>query len=74
MRDVTRSEHARLLEVVGTGQCLVFSGGKVYGGTWKKPDRNSPTRYYYPDGSEIRLYPGQTWIHLIPEDIPLTVG
>ncbi len=73
VKDVTGSDTPNL-EVVGTGSCLVFSGGKVYGGTWKKPDRSSPTRYCFPDGSEIRLFPGQTWLHLIPRDISVTVN
>jgi len=57
------------LGVVGSGKCLVFSGGKVYTGTWEKADRGSPTRFKDPLGNPIRLRPGQTWIHLVTEDI-----
>ncbi len=57
------------LQVIGSGKCLVFVGGRVYHGTWKKPNRNSPTRFVDERGRDIPLHPGQTWIHLVTEDI-----
>lgn len=66
--DVTGSE-TPLSQVIGSGKCLVFVGGKVYHGTWKKPNRNSPTQFLDENGRPIPLHPGQTWIHLVTEDI-----
>ena len=60
-------------KVVGTGTFLAFSGGEVFAGNWKKPTRNDPTRYYLFSGKELVLYPGQTWVHLIPTSIPVTI-
>lgn len=57
------------LRVIGSGKCLVFVGGKVFHGTWQKPNRNSPTRFLDENGRDIPLHPGQTWIHLVTEDI-----
>ncbi|MDI7250983.1 MAG: DUF3048 C-terminal domain-containing protein, partial [Actinomycetota bacterium] len=66
--DVTGAETPNL-QVIGSGKCLVFVGGRVYHGTWKKPNRNSPTRFLDENGRDIPLHPGQTWIHLVTEDI-----
>lgn len=68
IRDVTGAE-TPISRVIGSGKCLVFTGGKVYHGTWRKPNRSSPTVYLDENGDPIPLHPGQTWIHLITEDI-----
>lgn len=70
-RDATGAETPNL-QVVGSGKCLVFSGGKVYTGTWEKADRGSPTLFKDLLGNPIKLRPGQTWIHLVTEDIAVT--
>ncbi|MEW6554817.1 MAG: DUF3048 domain-containing protein [Actinomycetota bacterium] len=59
-------------QVTGSGQCLVFSGGKVYHATWKKGSRSVPTTFTDENGNPVPLHPGQTWIHLLSEDIPVT--
>lgn len=68
IRDVTGAE-TPISQVIGSGKCLVFTGGRVYRGTWNKPNRSSPTRYLDDNGEDIPLRPGQTWIHLVTEDI-----
>ncbi len=68
IRDVTGAE-TPISQVIGSGKCLVFTGGRVYHGTWNKPNRSSPTRYLNESGKDIPLHPGQTWIHLVTEDI-----
>jgi len=71
IRDVTGAE-TPISQVIGSGRALVFNGGKVYHATWQKPNRTSPTRFVDENGDDIPLHPGQTWIHLIPEDIKVT--
>ncbi len=39
------------------------TGGKAVTVTWKKED--GVTRYYGPDGEEIRLNPGKTWVCIL---------
>lgn len=39
------------------------TGGKAVPITWKKED--GVTRYYGPDGQEIRLNPGKTWVCIL---------
>ncbi|MBC7229785.1 MAG: DUF3048 domain-containing protein [Actinobacteria bacterium] len=55
--------------VTGSGKCLVFTDGKAYHATWRKNNRNSPTVYVDENGDPVPLAPGQTWIHLINEEI-----
>lgn len=71
IRDVTGSETPNM-QVIGSGKCLVFSGGVVRHGTWKKANRSSPTLFLDEKGDVIPLRPGQTWIHLVTEDIGAT--
>ncbi len=71
IRDVTGSETPNM-QVIGSGKCLVFSGGEVHHGTWKKANRSSPTLFLDEKGNLIPLRPGQTWIHLVTEDIGAT--
>jgi hypothetical protein len=58
--------------VIGSGNCLVFTGGNVYHGTWKKASRSVPTQFVDENGNPIELNAGQTWIHLVTEDIGAT--
>ncbi|NPV59148.1 MAG: DUF3048 domain-containing protein [Actinobacteria bacterium] len=58
--------------VTGSGKCLVFTGGKVYHATWRKDNRNSPTVFVDENGNPVPLNAGQTWIHLINEEIAVT--
>lgn len=71
IRDVTGSETPNM-QVIGNGKCLVFTGGEVHHGTWKKANRSSPTLFLDERGNLIPLRPGQTWIHLVTEDIGAT--
>lgn len=71
LRDVTGAP-VPVSQVTGSGKCLVFTGGKVYHATWRKGSRNVPTTFIDENGNPVPLRPGQTWIHLISEDIPVT--
>jgi len=71
VKDVLGAESPNAM-VVGRGRCAVFTGGEVIVGTWVKNDRNQATRYYDLLGREIGLNPGQTWIHLVPNELKTT--
>ena len=49
---------------VGSGKMLVFTDGRVIGGTWSRPTADKPTTYTATDGSPILLTPGRTWVAL----------
>ncbi|HLZ38696.1 MAG TPA: DUF3048 domain-containing protein [Mycobacteriales bacterium] len=54
-------------QVIGTGALSVYRDGRRFDGTWSRPRLDSTTRYLGPDGRDIPLAPGQTWILLAPE-------
>jgi hypothetical protein len=54
-------------QVVGSGEAIVMSGGASVKGTWSRPNTNDVTKFLDAAGNPIKLRPGNTWIHLIPE-------
>ncbi len=71
LRDVRGAESPNS-QVIGSGKCLIFTWGKVIQGTWSKESRTAPTIFRDVMGNQIKLYPGQTWIHLVPQNIKVT--
>jgi hypothetical protein len=57
---------------VGSGEALVFSGGRVIEGTWEREDATDPFTLLDGDGGEIVLAPGRLWMALVPNDEPVT--
>lgn len=46
----------------GTGECYVFTNGKVIKGTWEKASDSDADHLYDQDGNEIVLNQGKTWV------------
>lgn len=59
-----RDDHDYLaFGVHGEGQAIVFTGGKVIKGTWKRYDGDfTPAHFFDENGEEIILNQGKTWI------------
>lgn len=53
------------IDTIGEGDVEVFYDGLVFGGTWKKEDRTSRTKFYNERGEEIKLKPGKIWIEVV---------
>jgi hypothetical protein len=51
--------------VVGQGACWVLRDGQVTG-IWRRPAIGQVMRLIGPDGQEIPIQPGRTWIELQP--------
>jgi Protein of unknown function (DUF3048) N-terminal domain/Protein of unknown function (DUF3048) C-terminal domain len=60
-------------ELTGTGNALVFTGGKEIKGTWSRPDKAKPAQLLTTSGAVIRLTPGQTWVELPDVSYSVTV-
>lgn len=52
--------------IVGQGEAVVATGGKVIAGTWSKASNDSPLQLFLPDGTPLLLAPGNTWVELVP--------
>ena len=65
-----RDDHDYLaFGVHGEGDAIVFTGGKVIKGTWKRYDGDAtPAKFYDENGEEIIFNQGKTWICNIWEE------
>jgi len=62
------------VDVVGSGNCEYFIGGKHMKGTWVRETEDSSTIYYLEDGTTpVTLLPGNTWIAVHPDTATVTV-
>jgi hypothetical protein len=59
-------EQATTIRTTGSGSALFFIDGVKTTGTWKRSQGQNPTRYYDPQGVEIKLNPGTTWVEVAP--------
>lgn len=62
----TSEGHLRI-KLTGEGKGFLFSGGNVEEITWEKKSEQARTVFRGKDG-EILLAPGNTWIHLVPQN------
>jgi hypothetical protein len=58
---------------VGSGTVDVLRDGVRQTGTWQRPDALSGTRFVAPDGTDLPLKPGPTWILLQPAGSALSI-
>ena len=58
------------IDLKGSGDALIVTGGKGYSGFWSAEDGFSLSG---PRDREVRLTPGKTWIAIIPEDTAIEV-
>jgi len=57
--------------LTGSGNALVYTGGKEIKGTWSRPDKEKPAKLLNANGAVIKLTPGKTWVAL--PDVSYTV-
>ena len=63
---VLNDTHDRLeARNVGKGEAWIASNGVTVKGTWRKASQTAPTRLFGPDGKEITLTVGQTFVQVI---------
>jgi hypothetical protein len=55
---------------LGEGDAWVFTNGKMVKGRWQRATLDDRTVFVDASGSEIRLRPGTTWVHLVTEGEP----
>lgn len=59
--------------VTGSGEATVLRGGSAVTGRWTRKSLSDKTTLVDGSGKPIKLLPGRTWIHLVPEDRKVTV-
>ncbi len=55
-------------QMVGSGEGIVATGGKVLEVSWSKPSPESPIELTDSSAARVLLAPGQTWVELIPAE------
>ncbi|MGH2772440.1 MAG: DUF3048 C-terminal domain-containing protein [Actinomycetota bacterium] len=70
---VTLGRGSPEITVTGTGEAQVFKNGTALTGTWSRPGLQDDTTIKDSTGASIKLAPGNTWIHLLPNNRPVTV-
>ena len=60
-------------QVTGSGTAWVSTNGKTVKGTWRKKSFTAPTRFYGPDGKQLPLTIGQTFIQVVPKSTKITI-
>ncbi len=61
------------LKTTGEGKGYYITNGKSVPITWKKDTRNSKSKYYYADGTEIKVNDGRTYIEVNPTSQSVTI-
>ena len=56
------------MQLVGTGHGVIFRDGRRQEVTWTRPDVFDVFQLRDASGANVRLAPGQTWIHIVPSD------
>jgi hypothetical protein len=70
-RDVTGSTTYDIV-LTGSGRATVFRGGQRYDCTWEAA-ADSPPVFKAPDGVQVKLAPGNTWMQVINTDVNITM-
>jgi hypothetical protein len=61
-------------DLQGTGTAMIFSGGREIVGTWSRgPSKADVVQYLTSSGATVRLTPGQTWVELLNDGVPLSI-
>ena len=62
------------IATTGSGDLIVFRGGKALRGTWKRDSASEPASFVDAQGRVIRLAQGNTMIELLPQGQPVTAS
>jgi hypothetical protein len=54
------------MQMLGTGEALVASGGRTLAVTWTKNSPLEPVALTGADGLPVLIAPGNTWVELVP--------
>lgn len=66
MTRVFEDGYREQITTTGSGKVTIFQDGVVVVGTWYKPSPSSQISFKSPDGKDIPLNRGQTWMTAIP--------
>ncbi|HYZ92401.1 MAG TPA: DUF3048 domain-containing protein [Actinomycetota bacterium] len=62
------------IATTGSGEAIVFRGGKAIRGTWQRTSSSEPFRLITTTGRPIALAPGNTIVELLPQGQPVSIA
>ena len=65
LNDGHPNKHRLEAQNVGKGEAWISTNGVTVKGTWRKASQTAPTRLFGPDGEEITLTVGQTFVQVL---------
>ncbi|MCT4632877.1 MAG: DUF3048 domain-containing protein [Firmicutes bacterium] len=68
------NEGRRDVSLIGEGEGLYITNGKMIPVKWTKADRRSRTIYYDNSGNEVTFNPGVTWVQVVPTELELEIN
>ena len=69
-----RGEEGVDYDLQGTGKADLYTRGQHYAATWSLPDPNQPLQLLGPDGRDLALPAGLTWVHLVDPDLAINAS
>jgi hypothetical protein len=60
------------IDVVGTGEAVLFINGQVFEGTWSKDAKDAPFKLFHDDGSVMEIPPSRIWVSIFPSNRDIT--
>jgi len=67
------AEGRREVVTIGSGTGYLAAEGGIVNVRWERDSHQTPTRWYFMNGEPITLIPGQTWINVLQDTIPIQV-
>ncbi|MDR1541646.1 MAG: DUF3048 domain-containing protein [Clostridiales bacterium] len=64
----------REVKTIGEGTGLLATRGGYAPISWRKDSHSSPTRFFFEDGSEMRMNKGKTWICVISNELEIEIS
>jgi hypothetical protein len=67
------TKHRLEAQLTGTGTAWIATNGHTVKGTWRKKSTTAPVLLYGPDGKQVTLTAGQTFVQVVPVGTKLTI-
>ncbi len=67
------TKHRLEAQQIGSGTAWIATNGRTIKGTWRKKSTTAPTLFYGPDGKQVTLTAGQTFVQVVPTGTKVTI-
>lgn len=72
--DIEGGSGCQELTLDGEGKAIYVTNGKAVNVTWKRANAGEQTKYYYDDGTQVKMNVGKTYIAVVPTNFDITLS